>query len=156
MSTTPTGAASSLPIAEQLQARIKQAMKDGDTTAKDVLRVALGEIQTVEHRNNTKATNEEAIAIVKKLVKSIEETMGLTADGPAKDTLATELGLLRSLLPATLGVPEIVALLTDSVAALKAAPNPGAATGVAMKALKAQGVTAEGKDVQEAVKQLRG
>jgi uncharacterized protein len=143
-------------ITEQLQARIKQAMKDGDSTAKDVLRVALGEIQTVEHRNNTKATDEEAVAIVKKIVKSIDETMGLTADGPDKATLAKELEILRSLLPASLGVPEIMALLADQAAALKAAPNQGAATGVAMKALKAQGAAADGKDVQEAVKQLRG
>lgn len=142
-------------ITEQIQARIKQAMRDGDQTTKDVLRVALGEIQTVEHRSNVKATEEEALAIVKKLVKSVEETLGLTPDGPAKDILVAEVVVLRALLPASLGVPQIVALLEGQREALKAARNEGAATGVAMKALKEQGVVADGKDVQEAVKQLR-
>lgn len=142
-------------ITEQIQARIKQAMRDGDQTTKDVLRVALGEIQTVEHRSNVKATEEEALAIVKKLVKSVEETLGLTPDGPAKDILVAEVVVLRALLPASLGVPQIVALLEGQREALKAARNEGAATGLAMKALKEQGVVADGKDVQEAVKQLR-
>ena len=136
-------------ITDEIRARIKQAMKDQDSVTKDVLRVALGEIQTKE------ADEEGAIAIVKKLVKSIEETVGLTPDGPAKDTLMQEITILRSLLPATLGVPELVKLLTDQTEALKGARNDGAATGIAVKALKALGVTADGKDVQEAVKQLR-
>jgi len=136
-------------ITEEIRARIKQAMKDQDTVTKDVLRVALGEIQTKE------ADEEGAVAIVKKLVKSIEETVSLTLDGPAKDTLMQEITILRSLLPASLGVPELVKLLADQVEALRAARNEGAATGLAVKALKAQGISAEGKDVQEAVKQLR-
>jgi uncharacterized protein YqeY len=143
-------------ITEAIQARIKQAMKDGDTVTKDVLRVALGEIQMGEHRSNVKATEEEAVAVVKKLVKSVEETLGLTPDGAAKDTLMQEVVILRSLLPATLGVAELVGLLADQVDALKAAKNDGAATGIAMKALKTKGAVADGKDVQEAVKQLRG
>ena len=136
-------------ITDEIRARIKQAMKDQDTITKDVLRVALGEIQTKE------ADEEGAVGIVKKLVKSIEETVGLTPDGPAKDTLMQEITILRSLLPASLGVPELVKLLADQAEALKAARNEGAATGIAVKALKAQGVAADGKDVQEAVKQLR-
>jgi hypothetical protein len=118
--------------------------------------VALGEIQMGEHRSNVKATEEEAVAVVKKLVKSVEETLGLTPDGAAKDTLMQEVVILRSLLPATLGVAELVGLLVDQVDALKAAKNDGAATGIAMKALKTKGAVADGKDVQEAVKQLRG
>lgn len=136
-------------ITDEIRARIKQAMKDGDTVTKDVLRVALGEIQTKE------ADEDGALAIVKKLVKSVEETVGLTPDGPAKDTLMQEITILRSLLPAALGVADLVKLLTDQTEALKGARNEGAATGIAMKALKAQGVSADGKDVQEAVKQLR-
>lgn len=136
-------------ITDEIRARIKQAMKDGDTVTKDVLRVALGEIQTKE------ADEEGAVAIVKKLVKSVEETVSLTPDGPAKDTLMQEITILRSLLPASLGAADLVKLLVDQTEALKAAKNDGAATGIAMKALKAQGVTADGKDVQEAVKQLR-
>lgn len=136
-------------ITDEIRARIKQAMKDGDTVTKDVLRVALGEIQTKE------ADEEGAVAIVKKLVKSVEETVSLTPDGSAKDTLMQEITILRSLLPASLGAADLVKLLVDQTDALKAAKNDGAATGIAMKALKAQGVTADGKDVQEAVKQLR-
>ena len=143
-------------IVEDLKKRITQAMKDRDDVAKNVLRLALGEIQTAEARTSRKMTEEEAVASVRKLVKSNEETLGLTAEGPQATMLRTEIELLASLLPKTMGVDDIVATLAQHAEAIKAAKNDGQATGVAMKHLKSTGVSASGNDVTAAVKRIRG
>lgn len=141
-------------IAEEISKRIKQAMKEGDVVAREVLRVALGEIQTVEARGAT-LSDAEAAAIVRKLMKSNEETMAATGDEGARATLKRENEVLSALLPATLGVAQIVEALAGVADAVRAAPNDGAATGVAMKALKAAKAEVTGKDVAEAVRTLR-
>ncbi|HEU4537051.1 MAG TPA: GatB/YqeY domain-containing protein [Polyangiaceae bacterium] len=142
-------------IAEELSKRIKRAMKEGDTVAREVLRVALGEIQTVEARGGGALPDADAAAIVRKLIKSNQETIAATQDASARETLEREIAVLRELLPATLDVAQIVEALAGVAAAVRAAPNDGAATGVAMKALKASGAEVTGKDVSEAVRTLR-
>lgn len=139
---------------DTLKAAITQAVKDKDATARDVLRLALGEIQMAEVRGGRAPTDDEATAIVKKLVKSNEETLALTSDDRA-DTLRREIAVLSSLLPKSLSVEQIVEALSSQAEALRAAKNDGAATGMAMKHLKTTGAVFDGKDVGEAVKKLR-
>ncbi|HEU4410608.1 MAG TPA: GatB/YqeY domain-containing protein [Polyangiaceae bacterium] len=141
-------------IAEEISKRIKRAMKEGDAVAREVLRVALGEIQTAEARAGS-LSDADAAAIVRKLIKSNDETMAATSDEGARATLRRENEVLRELLPATLGVAQIVEALSGVADAVRAAPNDGAATGVAMKALKAAKAEVTGKDVAEAVRALR-
>lgn len=141
-------------LVDDIKRRISLAMKSGDTVEKEVLRVALGEIQTGEARGG--ATGDEAAAaVLRKLVKSNQETLALTADAAQKETLAREIAVLESLLPKTAGVDEIVAALAGVRDAIRAAANDGQATGVAVKHLKGAGVGASGKDVAEAVKRIR-
>lgn len=146
-------------LKDEISRRIKQAMRDGNTVEKEVLRVALGDIQTGEAReggaSGAAESDAAAIAIVRKLIKSITETAAQTADASARATLEAELVVLGSLLPRSLSVDELVAKLEPKKAALLAAPSDGAATGLAVKALKADGIDAGGKDVTEAVKRLR-
>lgn len=139
---------------EEIRRRLTEAMKRGDSVEKDILRVALGEIQTQATRAGS-VSEEEEIAIVRKLVKSNEETLAHTTDASRKETLERENTILRSLLPQELGVDQIVAALEEQREALRAAANDGQATGIAMKALKAKGATVNGKDVAVAVKQIR-
>ncbi|MFO0638024.1 MAG: GatB/YqeY domain-containing protein [Polyangiaceae bacterium] len=143
-------------LKDEISRRIKQAMRDGNTVEKEVLRVALGDIQTAEAREGAKESDDAAIAVVKKLLKSVTETAAQTANPAEKATLEAEIVVLASLLPKSLSVEELVAKLAPKADAIKAAPNDGAATGIAMKALKSEGVDANGKDVTEAVKKLRG
>jgi uncharacterized protein YqeY len=148
-------------ITDALRKRTTQAMKEKDDVAKDVLRLALGEIQTAEARAGRAVTEEEAVAIVRKLVKSNEETLaaggasGDAADGPRATTLRREIALLTELLPATLTVPQIVLALASQTEALRAAKGDGQATGIAMRHLKTTGAAFDGTDVTAAVKQIR-
>jgi uncharacterized protein YqeY len=141
-------------LVDELKKRITQAMKERDEVAKDVLRVALGEIQTQEHRVNKPVTEEEAVAIVRKLVKSNEETMAAST-GERAATLKRETELLTSLLPQRMSVEAIAAALAPQAEAIRAAKNDGQATGIAMKHLKSTGVPVDGTEVAEAVKRLR-
>jgi uncharacterized protein len=137
-----------------LKARAAEAMKAKDAVATSILRLALGEIQTAEARTNKPVSDDDAIAIVRKLVKSNEETL-THSQGEQKVTLERENGILLAVLPATLGPDQIVELLAPVADALRAAKSDGQATGVAMKHLKASGASVQGNDVTAAVKRMR-
>lgn len=141
-------------LVDEIKRRITAAMKAGNTIEKDILRLAYGEVQTNEARG-TAVTDEGVAAIVRKLIKSNEETLAATADAEAKRILVEENVVLASLLPKSLSVADIVAALAPVRDAIKAAGNDGQATGAAMKHLKGAGAVVNGKDVTEAVKQIR-
>lgn len=145
-----------MALVEELKKRITSSVKEGDTVARDVLRLALGEIQTAEARKAATLSEEEAAAALRKLVKSNEETLGLTTDGERSAALKKEIEVLTSLLPKSMSVDEIVAALASQVDAIKAAKADGQAVGVAMKHLKSTGASVTGNDVQVAVKKIRG
>jgi uncharacterized protein YqeY len=145
-----------MALVDQIKARMFQAMKAGNVTEKEILRVAMGEITTDAARPGRKGDDDEAQAILKKMVKSNEESLAASQDEAQKAQLRAEIEILKDFLPKTLGVPEIVAALAPVADAVKAAGNDGQATGVAMKHLKSLGALVNGKDVSEAVRTLRG
>ena len=143
-------------LVEEIKKRVTVAVKASDTVARDVLRLALGEIQTAEARKNAPLGEEEAVAALRKLIKSNEETLAALPAGDERIApLKREVEVLASLLPAQLTVAQIVAALADQASAIKAASSDGQATGIAMKHLKATGAQVNGGDVTAAVKQLR-
>jgi uncharacterized protein YqeY len=141
-------------LIDEIRRRMTGAMRSGNAIEKEILRVALGEIQTAEARGGSSG-DETAVAILRKLVKSNQETLALSTDAAQKATLEKEIAVLESLLPQTMGVDAIVEALAPSRDAIRAAGNDGQATGIAMKALKASGAAVSGKDVSEAVKRIR-
>ena len=143
-----------MALLDQIKARMFP-MKAGNAVEREILKVAMGEITTDAARPGKKGDDAEAQAILKKLVKSNEETLAVAQDEAQKQTLRTEIEVLLSFLPKTLGVPEIVVALAPVAEAVKAAGNDGQATGVAMKHLKALGVEVNGKDVSAAVRKMR-
>lgn len=141
-------------LVDTLKSRAAQAMKAKDSIAMSILRLALGEIQTAEARAGKAVSDEDAAAIVRKLLKSNEETLA-HAQGDQRATLEKENEILRSVLPASLTPDQIAELLAPVAQAVKEAKNDGQATGVAMKHLKAAGAAVSGNDVAAAVKKLR-
>lgn len=144
-----------MSLLEQIKARMFQAMKSGNIVEREILKVAMGEITTDAARPGKKGDDVETQVILKKLVKSNEETLQATQDEAQKAQLLAEIDVLKQFLPQSLGVPEIVAVLAPVADAVKAAGNDGQATGVAMKHLKTLGADVNGKDVTAAVRQLR-
>jgi uncharacterized protein len=142
-------------LLDEIKARMFKAMKAGAIVEKEILRVAVGEITTDQVREGRKGDDAEAQGILRKLIKSNEESLALAEDPAKRAALEEEVRVLASFLPKSLGVDEIVAALAPVVDAIRAAGNDGQATGVAMKHLKSSGASAGGKDVTEAVKRLR-
>lgn len=145
-----------MPLIDDLKKRIAAAMKAGDSVARDVLRLALSEIQAGEARAGKTFSEEEAAAALRKLIKSNEETLGLATDDASAADLRHEIEVLTELLPAQLTPAQIVEILGSQHEAIKAAKSDGQATGIAMKHLKTIGAAVDGKDVATAVKQIRG
>jgi hypothetical protein len=141
-------------IVDTLKAQATAAMKAKDSVAMAILRLALGEIQMAEVRGGKALTDDEAAAVVRKLLKSNEETLA-HAQGEQRATLERECVILKGVLPAGLTPEQIAELLAPVADAIKGAGNDGQATGIAMKHLKAAGKTAPGNDVAAAVKKIR-
>ena len=152
-------------LIEELKRRMRAAMQEHDRVAKNILGLALGEIQTAEARANRPLGDDEATAVVRRLVKSNEETLGHTqgthgaqgeTDDPARSAeLRREIEVLSALLPQTLSPEAIAQALAPVVDALRAAKTEGQAMGMAMKHLKATGAVVEAAAVQQAVKSVR-
>ena len=142
-------------LLDDLKAKITAAVKAKDEVARDVLRLALGEIQTGEARASRALKDDEIAAILKKLVKSNEETLALAGEGPQAPSLHKEIEVLSSLLPKTLSVAELIEALASQKDALRGAKGDGPATGIAMKHLKSTGAVFDGTDVATAVKTIR-
>ena len=145
-----------MALLDQIKARMFAAMKSGNVTEREILKVAMGEITTEAARPNRKGDDAETEGILRKLVKSNEESIEASQDETQKAQLRAEIEVLNTFLPKSLGVAEIVAALAPVADAVKAAGNDGQATGVAMKHLKTLGAIVNGKDVSAAVRQLRG
>ena len=144
-----------MAIVDDLKARMNEVLRSKDEVAKNIYRLAYSEMQLASARSGKDVADDEAIAIMKKLVKSNEDTLAVATNAQQKETLAREVALLAAMLPKTLGVPEIVAALGPVAAAIRAAGNDGQATGVAMKHLKSTGASVDGKTAAAAVKQIR-
>jgi uncharacterized protein len=143
-------------LLDAIKAQMFKAMKAGNVVEKEILRVAVGEITTEAARDGRTGSDEEAQAILRKLVKSNDESIAAGVDDAKKATLLEENRILAEFLPKSLGVDAIVTALASVADAVKAAGNEGQATGVAMKHLKSTGAIVQGKDVASAVKKLRG
>jgi uncharacterized protein YqeY len=142
-------------LLEAIKARMFKAMKAGNAVEKEILRVAVGEITTDRAREGRSGSDEEAQGILRKLVKSNDETIAASDDAEKKAVLEEENRILSDFLPKSLDVDAIVSALAPVADAIKAAGNEGQATGVAMKHLKGSGASVQGKDVAQAVKRLR-
>ncbi len=142
-------------LRDDIKTRMVDAMKAKRTVEKEILRVALGELQTVESRTGKDLTDDQAIKILKKLIKSNEESMDAVKDDEKRERLAQETAVLNELVPQSMDVAAIKAALAEVVEQIKAVGGDGPATGIAMKHLKGVGATVEGKDVSAAVREIR-
>ncbi len=138
----------------QMKERMRAALKARRTLEKEILGVALGELETVEARKGS-LSDEEGFAIIRKLVKSNRETIDASPTPEQKKTLEEEIAILEELLPKSLGAADIEAALAGVKDAIRGAGNDGQATGIAMKALKATSAVVDGKLVGEVVRKLR-
>ena len=143
-------------LIDEIRARAKAAMLSRNTVEREILRVALGEVQTEEGRREGPLEDAAVEKILRKLVKSNAETIAVSENDEQRAILLQENAVLESLLPKTLSEDDVITALAPVAESIQAAKADGPATGIAMKHLKSQGVAVDGKTVAAAVQRLRG
>lgn len=142
-------------LKDDLKTGMLEAMKAGRKVEKNILRLALGEVQTAESRTSEAVADADIERMLRKLIKSITESLAVTTEPEKQAGLREEISVLERFLPQTLSPAEIVAALSPVEEQVRAAGSDGQATGVAMKHLKSAGAVVGGKDVAQAVRTLR-
>lgn len=148
-----------IPLIEVLKDNLKNSIKH-NLPEKAIIRVVLGEISTVEARNNKPLTDEEIQKIFKKMIQNnleMIEKAKLSAENNKEiyDKLIGENLYLSNLIPKSVSKEDIVIALQEIKDDIKNAKSDGQATGVAMKFLKSKSIAVQGNDVAEAVKIVR-
>lgn len=138
-------------LIEQIKQRMFQAMKAGAIVEKEILRTAIGEVT----RTGDVASDERVLTVLRKLVKSNQETLRAATDPEQQRVLEQEIGVLEGFLPRGPSAAELAEMLGPVVAEIRAAAGPGPAQGIAMKFLKSKGASVDGGDVRDAVTRLR-
>jgi uncharacterized protein YqeY len=82
-------------LIDQIKQRMFQAMKAGNTLEKEVLRTAIGEVT----RAGDDPTDERVLAVLKKLVKSNQETLAAATNAEQRGELEREIVVIEAFLP---------------------------------------------------------
>ena len=142
-------------LVETIKAQMKTAMKARDDVAKNILRLALSEIQLAEARGQ-EVDDAAGHKIIRKLLASNDETLQVTTEEGTRTQLQKENEILLALVPQQLGVEQIIEVLAPVRDAIAGAKADGPAMGLAMKHLKSTGAAVEGDSVRQAITQIRG
>ena len=150
-----------MTLLETLNADVKQAMRDGNTVARDTLRMVLSDLKNkaVQLRSErgegaVELTEEEVAAVVLRAVKTRKESVR-EYDAANRDDLAAkeraEIAVIEGYLPKQLDADATKAAVEAIVAELGLSSMKD--IGALMKALKTKyGSTVDGKEAQQAAR----
>ena len=137
-------------LLETLTEDMKNAMREKDPLKTSVLRMTMSECKYAKVEKMRELTDDEVIAVIKKGIKSREdsETQYRNAGrADLADKEAAESVILKAYVPATIGGPELEAIVAQAIA--EAGATSPKDIGKVMKAvLGAHGARVDGKDVQ--------
>ncbi|MBZ0301895.1 MAG: GatB/YqeY domain-containing protein, partial [Anaerolineae bacterium] len=103
----------------KLQEALKEAMRNKDTTRRDVIRLTQSAIKQVEIDTRKELSAEDVVGILQKEAKSRRESIDeLTAAGRADSAAEAEreLKILEEFMPQLLSIAEIEALVQQAIA----------------------------------------
>lgn len=168
-----------MSVLVRLKEQVKDAMVVKDTVRRDLFRCVLNEAQMAAMKNGKDLTDDQVYKLMKIIVNNNNKTLhGYTdengdfkpgidqrivnatgADLEACETqrtkLNTENDLLNALIPKTLTLDEVRAMLAPVADAIKAAAGDKPAMGVAMPIFKKGGHIVESSDVAAVVQEIR-
>ena len=109
-----------MSLTEQLQADMKTAMRDGDAHRRDTLRMVIAAAQNAAKEKREPLSDEEALAVITKQVKTRRESIKAFRDAGREDLAdkeQSEIDVLEPYLPEQMGEDEVRALVVEAVAA---------------------------------------
>jgi len=142
-------------LADDLQAAMKQAMRDHDDLRRDTLRMAIAAAYNAEKAARRPLTDDELVGVLAREVKTRRESIE-AYERAGRDDLArkeaAEVAVLSEFLPAPLSEDELRAMVRDAIAQVGAtsARDLGRVMGVVAPRTKGR---ADGKAVSAMVSQ---
>ncbi len=145
-----------MSLKDQLNQDLKAALKAGDETRKDAVRLLLAAVKQAEVDRQTVLTDEDVLGLLQKEAKSRRESIADAQTAGRADLLAAyqrELTIIEGYLPQALGRDELVVLARAAIAEAGAADIKQ--LGAVMKLLtpRTKG-RADGKLVNDVVREL--
>lgn len=106
-----------MKLKEQISKDYMSAFKAKDNTAKNVLSVIKGEIQTLEKNTGVDClSDEDVLKILTKTSKSIKETLQFTSDtNPDFSELTNQLNIVNTYLPKLMSRTEVEAKVNEII-----------------------------------------
>ncbi len=105
---------------EELHNEMVAAMKAKDKVRLSIVRQVMGEVKNLEVNERRDATEEDVNSMIKRLIKQTNETLEMSRKAGTNqertDTLAQQVEILESLLPAQLSGDALVALIEQTIA----------------------------------------
>jgi uncharacterized protein YqeY len=139
-------------IKAQLESDLKEAMRSGDTTARETIRYTLAALKNAEIEKRSPLTPEEELEILKKQAKSRADSIDQFKAAGRQDLVEREtnqLAVLKKYMPAELSDDDLIVLIERVAAELE---QPVTMAKIMPAALKAVGDGASGRRVNEAVR----
>lgn len=141
-------------IRDDLQNRVKEALKAGDGVRVSTLRLLSNAFHNEEIAKQKELTEEEELQIVRRQVKQREEAIEAYTKGGRMETAEKEkqeLEILKGFLPAQMDAGKLEKIVEDVIAEVGASgpQDFGKVMGVVMGKVKGQ---ADGKTIAEMVK----
>lgn len=100
-----------MSLKERLTGDLKQAMKDGDTMRRDVIRLVMSAIKNAEIAKRDSLEESDIIGVIAKEARQCQESIDAFKQGNRQDLVTqeeTELVILQEYLPQQAGREEIV------------------------------------------------
>jgi uncharacterized protein len=113
-----------MPVKQDLDAALKEAMKAKDTVALDSVRAIKSVVKLAEIEGGKELSDEDVHAVIQKAVKQRRDSITQFIAGGRQDLVANEeaqIKVLEKFLPAQLGEAEVAQLVDEAVAATGAA-----------------------------------
>lgn len=104
---------------EELHNQMVAAMKAKDKVRLSIIRQVMAEVKNVEVNERRDTTEEDVNSMIKRLIKQTNETLEMSRKAgnnqERTDTLAEQVEILESLLPAQLSGEALVALIEQTI-----------------------------------------
>ncbi len=143
-------------LKEKLNKDLQEAVRQGEKTRRDCIRLILAAVKNSEIAHQTALTDSDVLSVIGKEARQREESIKLFKQGNRPDLAAqeeTELAILHSYLPRQMSREEIAAEARKVIAEVGA--RGPADKGKVMPRLMAQlKGKADGRDINEVVTQL--
>lgn len=145
-----------MSIKNEINEKLKEAMKSGDNDAKRVYRMALSSIKFCEKENQKDLSDEEALQIIQKELKIRRESLDEAVKAGREESIEEakkDIANLEVFLPKQLSSDELKKIVKETIEETGA--NNAADMGKVMKSVmpKVKGLAANA-DVSKAVKEL--